>query len=96
MTPLLTPYNNGFNIAEELCLDHAAACLSGGAHYLSPFGTTSEAPRRCLAERMRLAELALHGALKSVQDGETGASCGGAWMHRRHDTTTLFLRHGAQ
>ncbi|MBZ8117950.1 dihydrodipicolinate synthase family protein [Roseovarius sp. LXJ103] len=57
MTPLLTPYNDDFSIAEDLYLDHASACLAGGAHYLSPFGTTSEATSHSVAERMRMAEL---------------------------------------
>ena len=43
ITPLLTPYNDDFSIAFDLYLEHAAACLAGGEHYLSPFGTTSEA-----------------------------------------------------
>lgn len=57
ITPLLTPYNDDFSVADDLYLDHAAACLSGGAHYLSPFGTTSEATSHSVAERMRLLEL---------------------------------------
>ncbi|MEM7073996.1 MAG: dihydrodipicolinate synthase family protein [Pseudomonadota bacterium] len=51
ITPLLTPYNSDFSIAEDLYLKHAAKCLADGAHYLSPFGTTSEAPSHSSAER---------------------------------------------
>lgn len=43
VTPLLTPYENDLSITEGLYLEHAAHCLDGGAHYLSPFGTTGEA-----------------------------------------------------
>ena len=57
ITPLLTPYNDDMSIAEDLYLDHAAASLDGGAHYLSPFGTTSEAPSNTSAERMHMLEL---------------------------------------
>lgn len=57
ITPLLTPYNDDFSVADDLYLEHAAACLSGGAHYLSPFGTTSEATSHSVAERMALLEL---------------------------------------
>lgn len=56
ITPLLTPYNDDFTIAEDLYLDHAAGCLAGGVHYLSPFGSTSEAPSNTMRERMALLE----------------------------------------
>lgn len=57
VTPLLTPFNDDFSVADDLYLAHAATCLDQGAHYLSPFGTTSEALSHSLAERMRLVEL---------------------------------------
>ena len=57
ITPILTPYNDDFSIAEDLYLAHAGACLAGGAHYISPFGTTSEALSQSMRERMAMVEL---------------------------------------
>ncbi len=57
ITPILTPYNDDMSIAQDLYLAHAAACLAGGAHYLSPFGTTSEALSNSSRERMEILEL---------------------------------------
>lgn len=56
VTPLLTPYNDDLSLAEDLYLAHAATCLEQGAHYLSPFGTTSEAPSNSPKERMHMLE----------------------------------------
>jgi 4-hydroxy-tetrahydrodipicolinate synthase len=56
VTPLLTPYEHDLRIAESLYLDHAAICLEGGAHYLSPFGTTGEATSNTMSERMTMLE----------------------------------------
>lgn len=56
VTPLLTPYQNDLSIAEDLYLEHAATCLKGGAHYLSPFGTTGEATSNTIEERMSVLE----------------------------------------
>jgi 4-hydroxy-tetrahydrodipicolinate synthase len=56
VTPLLTPYENDLTIATDLYLDHAAACLAQGSHYLSPFGTTGEALSNSLRERMAVLE----------------------------------------
>jgi len=57
VTPILTPYNDDMSIAKDLYLGHAAKCLSDGAHYLSPFGTTSEALSNSARERMEMLEL---------------------------------------
>lgn len=57
ITPILTPYNDDSSIAEDLYLAHAGACLAGGAHYISPFGTTSEALSQSMRERMAMVEL---------------------------------------
>lgn len=57
ITPILTPYNDDFSIAEDLYLSHASDCLAGGVHYLSPFGTTGEALSNTMAERMHMLEL---------------------------------------
>jgi 4-hydroxy-tetrahydrodipicolinate synthase len=68
ITPLLTPYNDDFSVADDLYIAHAADCLAQGAHYLSPFGTTSEAPSHSMAERMRLLELLVSsGAARADQ-----------------------------
>ncbi|MDR9393186.1 MAG: dihydrodipicolinate synthase family protein [Roseovarius sp.] len=56
ITPLLTPFDDDRTIAEDLYLDHAATCLADGAHYLSPFGTTSEALSISARERRSLLE----------------------------------------
>ncbi|MEM6480349.1 MAG: dihydrodipicolinate synthase family protein [Pseudomonadota bacterium] len=66
MTPLLTPYNNDGTIAYDLYCAHASYCLKDGAHYLSPFGTTSEAPSHSIAERRQALEtLVQSGSAKS-------------------------------
>lgn len=57
ITPLLTPFDDDMSVADDLYTAHAAECLTEGAHYLSPFGTTSEALSLSMAERMRLLEL---------------------------------------
>lgn len=57
ITPILTPYNDDQSIASDLYLEHAAGCLADGAHYLSPFGTTSEALSNTSGERMQMLEL---------------------------------------
>ncbi|MEM8776121.1 MAG: dihydrodipicolinate synthase family protein [Pseudomonadota bacterium] len=57
VTPLLTPFNDDLSIADDLYVKHAADCLTGGVHYLSPFGTTSEATSHTIAERKRVLEL---------------------------------------
>jgi len=59
VTPLLTPFNDDLTIATDLYLAHAAGCLEAGAHYLSPFGTTSEALSHSARERMDMLELLL-------------------------------------
>ena len=56
ITPILTPYNDDASISKELYLYHAASCLAGGAHYLSPFGTTGEALSNSIRERMEALE----------------------------------------
>ncbi len=68
ITPLLTPFNGDMSVADDLYLAHAAECLAQGAHYLSPFGTTSEALSLSVAERMRLLELLVaSGAARADQ-----------------------------
>ena len=56
VVPLLTPFNDNLAIAQDLYHEHARACLEAGAHYLSPFGTTSEAASHSLRERMEALE----------------------------------------
>ncbi|MEO3413191.1 dihydrodipicolinate synthase family protein [Roseovarius sp. CAU 1744] len=68
ITPILTPYNDDQTIATDLYLDHASACLAAGAHYLSPFGTTSEALSNAPRERMEMLELLISsGAARADQ-----------------------------
>lgn len=66
ITPILTPYNDDLSIAEDLYLEHASSCLSGGAHYLSPFGTTSEATSHSMRERMGILELLVNSGTAKV------------------------------
>lgn len=89
VTPLLTPYENDLSIAESLYLDHAAFCLEGGAHYLSPFGTTGEATSNTMSERM--------GVLESLVTSGTalpGQLMPGTGLCNLEDTVTL-TRHAA-
>ena len=68
ITPLLTPYNDDGTIAYDLYCAHAALCLQDGAHYLSPFGTTSEAPSHSSRERLQAVEtLASSGSARPDQ-----------------------------
>ncbi len=57
ITPLLTPFNDDMTVATDLYLTHAADCLAQGAHYLSPFGTTSEATSHSMRERMEMVDV---------------------------------------
>ena len=92
ITPILTPYNDDHSIATDLYLEHAAGCLSEGAHYLSPFGTTSEALSNSSRERMEMLELLISsGVARADQlmpgtglncargNADAVAPCGGAW-----------------
>ncbi len=68
VAPLLTPHDPDHSIAEDLYLEHAAGCLAEGAHYLSPFGTTSEATSHSMTERMAAVELLVDsGAARADQ-----------------------------
>ena len=68
VTPLLTPFNDDLSVADDLYVDHARHCLAEGSHFLSPFGTTSEALSHSVAERMRLVELLVDsGAARADQ-----------------------------
>ncbi|MCY3983136.1 MAG: dihydrodipicolinate synthase family protein [Roseovarius sp.] len=87
ITPLLTPYNDDLSIAEDLYLEHASLCLSGGAHYLSPFGTTGEAPSNTSSERMGILE-----KLISSGAAEPGQIMPGTGLCAFEDTLTL-CRH---
>lgn len=87
IAPILTPYNDDLSIAEDLYLDHAASCLEGGAHYLSPFGTTGEALSNTMAERMHMLErLVISGTARADQ------LMPGAGLCAFEDTLTL-CRH---
>ncbi|WP_299799533.1 dihydrodipicolinate synthase family protein [uncultured Ruegeria sp.] len=89
MTPLLTPYEDDLSIAEGLYLDHAAFCLEGGAHYLSPFGTTGEASSNTMSERMGVLEqLVASGTVPPEQ------LMPGTGLCNLEDTVTL-TRHAA-
>jgi len=68
ITPILTPFDDDLGVARDLYLAHARASLAGGAHYLAPFGTTSEAASLSLRERTQLLELLVtSGAAKARQ-----------------------------
>lgn len=56
ITPVLTPFNDDLSVAADLYLEHVGGCLADGAHYVSPFGTTSEALSHSARERMEQVE----------------------------------------
>lgn len=90
VTPLLTPYEDDLSIAESLYLDHAASCLEGGAHYLSPFGTTGEATSNTMRERMAMLErLVVSGTARPDQ------LMPGTGLCTLEDTVTL-TRHASE
>ena len=90
ITPILTPYNDDQTIATDLYLKHAAICLEGGAHYLSPFGTTSEATSNTIAERMAVLEhLVSSGTARADQ------LMPGTGLNALEDTLTLS-RHAVE
>ncbi|MGR3383420.1 dihydrodipicolinate synthase family protein [Roseovarius indicus] len=90
ITPILTPYNDDFSIAEDLYLAHAGACLAGGAHYISPFGTTSEALSQSMRERMAMVEL-----LASSGTARPGQMMPGTGLCNMKETATL-CRHAVE
>ncbi|WP_422030142.1 dihydrodipicolinate synthase family protein [Roseovarius sp.] len=90
ITPILTPYNDDYGIAEELYLEHAGACLKGGAHYISPFGTTSEALSQSMRERMAMVEL-----LASSGTARPGQMMPGTGLCNMEETETL-CRHAVE
>ncbi|KRS16848.1 dihydrodipicolinate synthase family protein [Roseovarius indicus] len=90
ITPILTPYNDDFSIAEDLYLAHAGACLAGGAHYISPFGTTSEALSQSMRERMAMVEL-----LASSGTARPGQMMPGTGLCNMEETATL-CRHAVE
>lgn len=90
ITPILTPYNDDFSIAEDLYLEHAGACLEGGAHYISPFGTTSEALSQSMRERMAMVEL-----LASSGTARPGQMMPGTGLCNMEETATL-CRHAVE
>jgi len=90
VTPLLTPFNDDFTVADDLYTAHAAHCLAEGSHYLSPFGTTSEALSHSVAERMRMVELLVSsGAARADQ------LIPGAGLCNLEETATL-CRHAIE
>ncbi|MGR3312592.1 MAG: dihydrodipicolinate synthase family protein [Roseovarius indicus] len=90
ITPILTPYNDDFSIAEDLYLAHAGACLAGGAHYISPFGTTSEALSQSMRERMAMVEL-----LASSGTARPGQMMPGTGLCNMEETARL-CRHAVE
>lgn len=64
IAPILTPFGDDLSVAFDLWEAHAAGCLTGGVHYLSPFGTTGEALSLSVRERMDAIErLTASGAI---------------------------------
>ena len=90
VTPLLTPYENDLSITEGLYLEHAAHCLDGGAHYLSPFGTTGEAVSNTMGERMAMLE-----RLVASGTATPGQLMPGTGLCNLDETVTL-TRHAAE
>lgn len=90
VTPLLTPYEDDLSIAEGLYLEHAAHCLGGGAHFLSPFGTTGEAVSNTMGERMAMLE-----RLVTSGTATPGQLMPGTGLCNLEDTVTL-TRHAAE
>ncbi|MBP40058.1 MAG: dihydrodipicolinate synthase family protein [Chloroflexi bacterium] len=58
MAPVLTPFKDDFQVAENLFIEHCQWVLQSGCHFIAPFGTTSEALSLSLKER--------HGLLESL------------------------------
>lgn len=90
ITPLLTPYNDDGTIAYDLYGAHAAQCLADGAHYLSPFGTTSEAPSHSSRERRQALE-----ALVGKGHAEAARLMPGTGLCALEETVDL-CRHAAE
>ncbi len=90
ITPIQTPYNDDLSIADDLYLAHAADCLAGGAHYLSPFGTTSEALSNTSRERMEMLE-----RLISSGTARAGQLMPGTGLNSLEETLTLS-RHAVE
>jgi 4-hydroxy-tetrahydrodipicolinate synthase len=61
ITPILTPFNDDFSIADDLYLAHSKNLLEQGCAGLSPFGTTGEALSVGIDERI--------AAIRNLIDG---------------------------
>ncbi|MBY8975640.1 dihydrodipicolinate synthase family protein [Rhodobacteraceae bacterium NNCM2] len=56
VTPIMTPFEENGEIANDLWVAHAKWILAEGGHYLSPFGTTGEALSVSMRARMAAVE----------------------------------------
>ena len=63
IAPILTPFDAGGAVANDLWISHAQWVLDQGAHYLSPFGTTGEALSLSMPERMAAVEALLDAGI---------------------------------
>ena len=88
ITPILTPFNDDLSFAEDLYLPHARWLLENGIHYISPFGTTSEALSMSVEERIKAVDLLIDGGI------DPGVLMPGAGLCNLPETVTL-CRHAA-
>jgi 4-hydroxy-tetrahydrodipicolinate synthase len=65
--PVITPFASDLSVDIGRYVAHARALISGGAHRLAPFGTTSEANSLLVTERMAALEALIDGGVNPAQ-----------------------------
>jgi 4-hydroxy-tetrahydrodipicolinate synthase len=82
-TALVTPFRKDGSIDEAAIRRLARRQIDGGAHFLSPVGTTGEAPTLSQGEKLRVIELVVEESAGSVP------VLAGAGGYDTHETITL-------
>ena len=85
IAPILTPFNDDLGFNAELYLRHAHWLLQQGMHFISPFGTTGEAPSLSVDERMRALDVLIDGGIDPAR------LMPGTGLCNLHDTKKLSL-----
>ena len=67
ISPILTPFDDTLNIAEDLYIAHAKTLLEQGCVGLAPFGTTGEALSVGIDERMHMLATLVDGGVDAAK-----------------------------
>jgi len=66
-TALVTPFRNDGSVDEAAVRRLARRQIDGGVHFLSPVGTTGEAPTLSHAEKLRVIELVVEDTGEGIE-----------------------------